>query len=100
MTQQTPPATSRIQRILSYIIAALVVVALVCIAAILIGTALGGFAAQGSGEGLWPAVFLLPLLALPIAVVLMIALFIITARQRSKAAKDAGPATPPAGGKR
>ncbi|WP_431277886.1 hypothetical protein [Leifsonia poae] len=100
MTQQTPPATSRIQRVLSYIIAALVVISLVCIAAILIGTAVGGFAAQGSGQGLWPAVFLLPLLALPIAVVLMIVLFIITARQRTKAAKEAGPAAPPAKGKR
>ena len=89
MTQQTPPAASRLQRILSYIVAALVVVSLACIAAILIGTALGGFAAQGSGEGLWPTVFLLPYLALPIAFVLIIVLLIVSARKRSQEAKAA-----------
>ncbi|MFI5061185.1 MAG: hypothetical protein ACHP7F_07045 [Actinomycetales bacterium] len=100
MTQQTPPATSRPQRIISFIIAALVVVSLLCIAAILIGTAMGGFAQQGAGQGIWPTVFVLPLVALPIAFVLMIALFITTARQRSKAAKNENPGTPPAKGKR
>lgn len=77
------------QRVLSYIIAALVIVSLVCIAAILIGTAVGGFAQQGSGEGLWPAVFVFPLIALPIAFVLIIALIVVVGRQRSKAAKAA-----------
>ncbi|MFF1573216.1 hypothetical protein ACFVWR_10745 [Leifsonia sp. NPDC058292] len=101
MSQQTPSATSRPQRILSFIIAALVVVSLLCIVAILIGTAVGGFAQQGSGQGLWPAVFVLPLLALPIAFVLMIILFVLTARSRSKAAKAAQAAViPPAKGKR
>ena len=42
MTQQTPPPASRFQRVLAYIVAALVVVSLVCIAAVLIGSALGG----------------------------------------------------------
>jgi len=49
----------------------------------------GGFAQQGSGEGLWPAVFVFPLIALPIAFVLIIALIIVVGRQRSKAAKAA-----------
>jgi uncharacterized membrane protein len=101
VSQQTPSATSRPQRILSFIIAALVVVSLVSIAAILIGTAVGGFAQQGSGQGLWPAVFLLPLIALPIAFVLMIVLFVLTARSRSRAAKAAQAAiVPPTKGKR
>lgn len=87
MTQQTPPLTSRFQRILSYIIAALVVLSLACIAAILVGSAVGGMPQQGSGAGLWPAVFLFPLLALPIAFVLMLVLFIAATRRRSAAAK-------------
>jgi len=78
-----------VQRVLSYIIAALVIVSLVCIAAILIGTAVGGFAQQGSGEGLWPAVFVFPLIAFPLAFVLTIVLIIVVGRQRSKAAKAA-----------
>ena len=89
MTSQTPPPASRLQRVLSYIVAALVVVSLVCIAAILVGSALGGMPQQGSGQGLWPAVFLLPLIALPIAFVLLITLIIVVGRQRSRAAKSA-----------
>jgi TRAP-type C4-dicarboxylate transport system permease small subunit len=100
VSQQTPSATSRPQRILSFIIAALVVVSLLCIVAILIGTAVGGFAQQGSGQGVWPAVFVLPLIALPIAFVLMIVLFVLTARSRSKAAKAQAAIVPPTKGKR
>lgn len=95
MTQQTPPPASRLQRVLSYIVAALVVVSLVCIAAILIGSAVGGMPEQGSGEGLWPTVFLFPLIALPIAFVLLIIVIIATGRQRSRAAKAAAAASAP-----
>lgn len=89
MTQQTPPPASRFQRILSYVIAALVLVSLICIAAILIGSAVGGMPQQGSGQGLWPAVFLFPLIALPIGFVLLIVLLVASTRQRSRAAKAA-----------
>ncbi|AAT89536.1 hypothetical protein ATY41_01320 [Leifsonia xyli subsp. xyli] len=92
MTQQTPPPFSRLQRILSYIAAALVAVSLLCIAAILIGSALGRMPQQGSGEGLWPAVFLFPLAAFPLAFVLIIAIIVAGALQRRRAAaKMAGP---------
>ena len=97
MTQQTPPPASRLQRILSYIIAALVIVSLLCIAAILIGTAAGQFAQQGSGQGLWPTVFLLPLVALPIAFVLIIALLIVSARRNRAANRGAAAANTPKG---
>lgn len=89
MTQQTPPPASRLQRVLSYIAAALVIVSLLCIAAILIGSALGGMPQQGSGQGLWPAVFLFPLIAFPIAFVLVIIIIVTGGRQRSRAAKAA-----------
>ncbi|MGH1549212.1 hypothetical protein ACRAWB_08580 [Leifsonia poae] len=93
MTQQTPPPASRLQRILAYIIAAFVIVSLVCIAAILIGTATGQFAQQGSGQGLWPTVFFFPLVALPIAFVLIIVLLIVSAR-RNRAANRANAVDP------
>ncbi len=89
-TQKTPPSATRLQRVLSYIVAALVIVSLVCIAAILVGTAVGGFAQQGSGEGLWPTVFLFPLVALPVAFVLLIVLIVLTGRERRRAAKAGG----------
>lgn len=98
MTQQTPPPVSGAQRTLSYIAAGLVVVSLICIAAILIGSAVGGMPEQGSGQGLWPAVFLFPLIAFPIAFVLIIVVIVIAGRQRSRAAKaeQAAAAAPPA----
>lgn len=89
MTQQTPPPASRLQRILSYIVAALVIVSLVCIAAILIGTAAGQFAQQGSGQGIWPTVFFFPLFALPVAFVLIIVLIVLSA-VRNRAANRSG----------
>lgn len=89
MTQQTPPPASRFQRVLAYIVAALVVVSLVCIAAVLIGSALGGMPQQGSGQGLWPVVFLFPLIAFPVAFVLLIVLLVVTARQRRLEARAA-----------
>lgn len=99
MTQQTPPPASRPQRILAYIIAALVIVSLVCVAAILIGTAAGQFAEQGSGQGLWPAVFLFPYAALPIAFILIIVLIIVSAR-RNRAANRAAAASNTTRGRR
>lgn len=100
MTQQTPQPVSRAQRTLSYIAAALVAVSLVCIAAVLIGSAVGGMPEQGSGQGLWPAVFLFPLIAFPIAFVMIIAVIVIGGRQRSRAAKEAAEAAAaPAPGK-
>jgi TRAP-type C4-dicarboxylate transport system permease small subunit len=92
VTQQTPPPASRLQRVLAYIIAALIIVSLVCIAAILIGTAAGQFAAQGSGEGLWPTIFLFPSLALPVAFVLIVVLLIVSARARRRAARESADA--------
>lgn len=93
MTQQTPPSASRLQRVLSYIVAALVAVSLVCIAAILIGSALGAMPQQGSGQGLWPAVFLFPALALPIGFVLIIVLIVVAGSLRRRDAKAQPDAT-------
>ncbi|MEN2736905.1 hypothetical protein ABCS02_03855 [Microbacterium sp. X-17] len=89
MTQQTPPPASRLQRVLSYIAAALVIVSLLCIAAILIGSAVGGMPQQNEGQGLWPAVIVFPLLAFPIAFVLVIVVIVSSSRQRRRAAKAA-----------
>ncbi|WP_241702556.1 hypothetical protein [Leifsonia shinshuensis] len=87
MTQQTPPPVSRAQRTLAFIAAALVVVSLVCFAAMLIGGAAGAMPQQGSGVGLWPAVIVFPLVAFPVAFVLIIVVIILSVRQRRTAAK-------------
>jgi TRAP-type C4-dicarboxylate transport system permease small subunit len=78
VTDETAHPVSRIQRTLAFVIGGLVVISVLAIVAIIAGTWLGAGAAQGSGEGLWPAVFFVPLLALPAAFLLMIALLLVS----------------------
>jgi len=88
VTQQTPPAPSRLQRTLAFIIAGLFILSVLAIVAIIAGTAMGAFAAQGSGSGIWPTVFFIPLIGLPIAFVLLIVVLIDNFRQRSRANRN------------
>jgi len=75
----------RVQRILAYIFAAMVAMTVIAFFAILIGSLMG---VQGDdfGTGIWPIVFLTPLIALPAAFLLMIALVVVVARRRSREA--------------
>ncbi|TAM66501.1 MAG: hypothetical protein EPN48_15645 [Microbacteriaceae bacterium] len=84
MTIETPPPVSRAQRTLAFVIGGLVVISLLAIFAIIIGTWLGAGAAQGSGQGIWPTVFFIPLIALPIAFILIIILLTVSMVARSR----------------
>lgn len=84
MSLQTPRPVSRVQRILAYIIAALVVLSLVAIAALIAGYALGAAAAQGTGQGIWPTVMFIPMIGLPVAFVLILVLLGISLIGRGK----------------
>ncbi len=64
----------------------LIGVSLLCIAAVLIGA---GVRAP-LREGVWPIVQVLPLLALPLGFLLLVALLITTAVRRRRSAPDAG----------
>jgi len=91
MPTATPPAPiSRLQRILAYMIGAIILVSVICIIAILVGSAVGVGANDGFSGGIWPLVIVLPFPGLIVGFLLMIALLVITAINRSRAAKDAG----------
>jgi membrane protein DedA with SNARE-associated domain len=77
---------SRAQRVLGYVIASIMGLAIFSIAALLIGAA----TKQNTSVGLWQAVDVIPLLALPLGLVLVLVLLGITFARRSRAAKDAG----------
>jgi membrane protein DedA with SNARE-associated domain len=77
---------SRAQRVLGYVIASIIGLAIFSIAALLIGAA----TKQNTSVGLWQAVDVIPLLALPLGLVLVLVLLGITFARRSRAAKDAG----------
>ncbi|MEJ1229884.1 MAG: multidrug ABC transporter ATPase [Galbitalea sp.] len=81
-----PPPVSRVQRVLGYMVASIIGLAIFAIAAILIGYA----TKANNGTGIWQVVDLIPGLALPIGLILLVVLLIITFTRRARAAKDAG----------
>ncbi|WP_308465874.1 hypothetical protein [Rathayibacter soli] len=89
MTSETPQPVSRAQRTLAFVIGGLVVISLFAIFAIIIGTWLGAGPAQGSGEGIWPTVFFIPLIALPMAFILIIILLTVSMVRRNKQNREA-----------
>ena len=84
MTDETSQPASRLQRTLAFTAAGLVIVSIVCFFVLMIGTWLGAGPSQGSGKGIWPTVELLPLIALPIALVLIIVLLVVSLISRSR----------------
>lgn len=86
MPEPAPP-TSRLQRTLLFTLLALVALSAACWAALIIGYALGVGRGAGFSKGLWPLVFVFPLPALSVALLLVVALFVVTLRQRSSAAR-------------
>ena len=55
--------------------------------AIIIGTAMGAGADNGFSQGIWPTIFILPVIALPIGILLLLALLILNMRRRAREAQ-------------
>ncbi|MHA7985721.1 hypothetical protein ACX9R5_07925 [Rathayibacter sp. CAU 1779] len=90
MTEQTPQPVSRAQRTLAFIGAGLVILSIVCFLVLMIGTWLGAGPDQGSGKGIWPTVELLPLVALPLAFLCIVAVLIMSVVARSRQNRKSG----------
>lgn len=84
---ETPPGASRLERILAIMIVAIVALALVCFVAVIVATSAGVGANDGFSHGIWPAVFFVPYLGLPLAFVLIIVVLVSNGMRRSRAAK-------------
>ena len=72
---------------MAYLIAILVVVSLASFIAVILGTAMGAGVDDGFSQGLWPIVLMAPIFALPAAMLLTIALLIISSVTRKNANK-------------
>ena len=57
------------------------------IIAILAGTGLG---VRDFDEGIWPVIIILPNIGFPIGIIPLVVLVIVSARRKSRAARDAG----------
>ena len=87
VTNGTPETINRSQRIMAYLIAVLVILALASFIAVIVGTAMGAGVDDGFSQGLWPIVLMAPIFALPAAMLLTIALLIISSVTRKNANK-------------
>jgi hypothetical protein len=83
--QPATPPPSRLQRILAFMFAAVILMSLVALILILVAGGIG----VDPRTGVWPIIFVLPLPGLSIAVLLLIALLVVTAVRRTQAARDA-----------
>lgn len=72
----------RIDRILAYISLGLAVVAIVCFFAVILARPAG---VTDFSEGIWPLIVVFPLIALPIAFILIVVLLIMSFVRRARA---------------
>ena len=68
---------------------AMVALSILAFIGIIVGTALGAGADNGFAQGIWPTVFILPVIALPIGMILMVVLLVMNARRRAREANAA-----------
>ncbi|MFH8249451.1 multidrug ABC transporter ATPase [Microbacterium sp. B2969] len=76
----------RIDRILAYMALGLTILSIVCFFAVILARPLG---VTDFTVGLWPLVVVMPLIALPIAFIMIIVLLVMSFVRRSRANKGA-----------
>jgi len=79
----------RLERVLAYMVAAVIVISLASFVALIIATG-SGLGRDDFATGIWPMITMMPLIGLPIGFVLIITLLVVSAVRRGRAAKDAG----------
>ncbi|MET0989390.1 MAG: hypothetical protein ABWY54_01955 [Glaciihabitans sp.] len=87
--QPAQPATindNRRERLLAFMVMAMVALSLLAFLGIIIGTAVGAGADNGFSQGIWPTIFILPVIALPIGMILIVVLMVMSARRRAREA--------------
>ncbi|MFB2582462.1 hypothetical protein ACEXQD_14535 [Herbiconiux sp. P15] len=84
MSDADKTASSRAERSLAFMIAAVLGLSILSFIALIVGTAVG---VRDFGEGLWPVIIFLPLVGLPLGLLLMIVLLIINMRRRLRDAR-------------
>ena len=89
MPEESFVMSSRIERVLAYMVASIIVLSLAAFIALIVGTAVG-LERDDFAQGIWPTITILPLIGLPIGFVLIIVLLVVSAVRRGRAARDAG----------
>jgi FtsH-binding integral membrane protein len=88
MTANRPVAENRLERVLGFMVLGIVGLSVVCFLIIIFAT-LAGVDPSDYANGPWLLISLIPWFGLPLAMILMIVLFVVVALRRGRAAKDA-----------
>ncbi|AMB59277.1 hypothetical protein [Microterricola viridarii] len=88
MSPQNPEPSQRLERVFAYMVAGVIGASILAFIAVMIGTATGAGADDGFSKGVWPFVFMFPLVGLPIGFALIIALMVVSSLRRSRAARE------------
>lgn len=84
MPNETGSESSVFDRAVAYIIVVLVVLSVASFVAVIIGTQSGVGENDGFSHGIWPAVLIFPLFALPVAFLLLVVLLVRGVSRRSR----------------
>ncbi|WP_394552789.1 hypothetical protein ACDF64_00240 [Agromyces sp. MMS24-JH15] len=84
MAPERSISDTRAERVLAYMVAAIVGLSILAFLAIMIATLAGVGADDGFSQGVWPIILVLPLIGLPIGFVLLIVLLIVNGVRRSR----------------
>ncbi|MET0843712.1 MAG: multidrug ABC transporter ATPase [Mycetocola sp.] len=83
MTDPQKHNVSRFERVLAFMLLALVLLSVATFIAIMVGT-MQGMGSDDFASGLWPVVVMVPYIGLPLAIVLLIILMISSAVRRAR----------------
>lgn len=83
MTDPSTHNASRFERILAFMLLALVLLSVGTFVAIMVGTG-QGMGSEDFATGIWPVVVMVPYIGLPLAIVLLITLMISSAVRRAR----------------
>jgi len=86
VAKNNPVDVNRNERILAYMLASAIGLSILAIIAILVGTGVG---VRDFDEGIWPVIIMLPNIGFPIGIILLVVLVVVSARRKSRAARDA-----------
>jgi len=87
VAKNNPVDVNRNERILAYMLASAIGLSILAIIAILVGTGVG---VRDFDEGIWPVIIMLPNIGFPLGIILLVVLVVVSARRKSRAARDAG----------
>jgi hypothetical protein len=87
VAKNTAVDVNRNERIIAYMLASAIGLSVLAIIAILAGTGLG---VRDFDEGIWPVIIILPNIGFPLGIILLIVLVLVSARRKSRVARDAG----------